>query len=104
MQLKATDARNRPGRGANFCRIVRKRSNVIAVKRRGIRKLVTGDLHAVAGVARETDDRLIKHFALMLYRWNLYKCRHSCPRPPLINELPPTPGGVRLNHRYEAAR
>ncbi len=98
VQLKAADTGDRPRRGANFRRIVGERGNIIAVERRGIGELAAGDLHAVAGVARETDDRLIEHFALVFYRWNLCECRHSCPKPPRIDELPLSPRGVRLNH------
>src|SRR5882724_12324968 len=93
MELETADARNCSCRSANFRRIVRKRGNVIAVERRGIGELAAGDLHAVAGVARETDDRLIEHFALVFYRWNLCECRHSCANPPLIDELPDFPPG-----------
>ena len=95
VQLKAADAGNGPCRGANFGRVVRKRGNVIAVERGGIGELAAGNLHAVAGVARETDDRPIEHLALVFYRRNLCKCRHSCPQPPLLDEIP-LPRGVRL--------
>jgi hypothetical protein len=65
--------------------------------------LAAGDLHAVPGVARETDYRLIKHFALAFYWWNFCERRHSCPKPPLIDELP-LPQGVWLNLKDEAVR
>src|SRR6266852_6055441 len=78
VQLKTAHTGNRPGRGADFRRIVRKRSNIIAIESGGIRELVASDLHAVARVARETDDRLIEHFALGFYWRNFYQCRHSC--------------------------
>ncbi len=94
MELKSADAGNRPRRGANFRRIIREGRNIIAVKRGGIRKLVARNLHAVAGVACETDDRLIQHFALVFYRWNLCERRHPCPRPPLTDELPLPQGCV----------
>src|SRR5260370_13136095 len=91
MQLEAGAAWNRSRRSGNFRRIVRKSGNVIAVECGGIRELAAGDLHALAGVAREADHRLIQHFALAFYWWNLCKCRHSSPEPPLISELPPIP-------------
>src|SRR5712692_7782959 len=78
VQLKTAHTGNRPGRGADFRRIVRKRSNIIAIESGGIRELVASDLHAVARVARETDDRLIEHFAPGFYWRNFYECRHSC--------------------------
>src|SRR4029077_6243688 len=104
MQLKAADARYRSRRSANFRRIVRKSGNVIAVKRGGVCKLVSGNMHAIAGVAREANDRLIEFFFLVFYRWNFCECRHSCPEPPLICELPLSPWGARLNHKDEAVR
>ena len=79
MQLKTADSGNRPRRGANFGRVIRKGGNIIAVKRGGIRELAAGDLHAVTGISREADDRLIQNFALVFYWWNLCKRRHSCP-------------------------
>src|SRR6266481_2975985 len=94
MQLETADAWNRFCRGANFRWIVRKRRNIIAVKRRGICELAPGNLHAVAGVAREADHRLIQHFALILYRWNFCERRHSSPKPPLTDELPLPQGCV----------
>src|SRR5260370_42500520 len=88
MQLETADAYNSTFKSANIRRIVQKRRNIIPVKRHGIRELVPCNLHAVAGVAREADDRLIQDFALILYRWNFCERRHSSPKPPLTDELP----------------
>src|SRR5260370_37705420 len=79
MQLKNAHTGNRSRMGWYFRRIVRKGSNIIAVQGGGIRELVAGDLHAVAGIACEADGRLIQHFTLMFYRRNFFERRHSCP-------------------------
>ena len=63
MDLEAADARKRARRGANFGRVVGKRGEIVAVERDGIRELAAGDLHAVAGIAAEPDDGLVKLFA-----------------------------------------
>ena len=63
MHLESADARKRAGRGANFGREVGKRGEIVAVQRDGIRELAAGDLHAVAGIAAEPDDGLVKLFA-----------------------------------------
>src|SRR5207245_629065 len=56
VQLESADARQRPGRGADLGRKVRKGREVIAGERGLGRELHTGDLHAVARVTREPDD------------------------------------------------
>jgi len=99
MELEAADAGNGSRRSANFRGIVRKGGDVIAVQRDGIRELVAGNLHAVAGIAREANDRLLDYFALVLDRWNFRECRHSSANPPLIEELPDYPWGARLSQR-----
>ena len=58
VQLVAADAGQRAGRSANLRGVVRERGDVVAVKRDRIGELAAGDLHAVAGVPGEADDRL----------------------------------------------
>src|SRR5258708_39118771 len=91
MQLKTADTGNRAGRRADFRRIIRKSSNIIAIERGGIGELVAGNLHAIARVAREANDRLIQHFAPSFYWWNFYKRRHYCPslRTSMNSRCPP---------------
>src|SRR5437879_9806217 len=103
MQLKTADTGNRSRRRANFRRIIRKRGNVIAIECGGIGELVAGNLHAVARVAREANDRLVEHFASGFYWWNFRECRHSCPNLRTSNSRLPH-GGVWLNHKDEAVR
>src|SRR6267154_2561271 len=90
MQLKTADTGNRAGRRADFRRIIRKGRNIIAIERGGIGELVAGNLHAVARVTREADDRLVEHFAPGFYWWNFRECRHSCPnlRTSMNSRLP----------------
>ena len=76
MDLESADAGQRARRGANFSREVGKRGEIVAVQRDGIGELASGDLHAVAGIAAEADDRLFHHFALTLRRTN-QGCRHK---------------------------
>src|SRR5882672_2601423 len=104
MELETADTGNRTGGSANFRGIVRKGGDVIAVERDGIRELVASNLHAVAGIAREADHRLIDYFALVLDWWNFRKCRHSCSNPPLIDELPDYPRGSAAQSKDEAVR
>ena len=54
--LVAGHARQRPGRCADLGREVRKRGQIVADQRRGVRELRPGQLHAVARVAGEPDD------------------------------------------------
>ena len=54
-----------------------KRGQVVAVERDGIGELAAGDLHAVAGVAAETDAGFINYFALSARnfrygRWHIF--------------------------------
>src|SRR5437867_1121181 len=93
MELETAYTGNGTRRSANFRRIVREGGDVVAVERDGIRELVAGNLHAVAGIAREANHRLIDYFALVLNWWNFRECRHSCANPPLIYELPDFPRG-----------
>jgi hypothetical protein len=90
VQLVPADAGNGAGRSANLRRIVRKRGDVVAVQRYGIRKLIPGDLHAVAGVSGKADDRLIDHFALRFRGRVFYKSGHMdalLPSGPVSIEL-----------------
>src|SRR5258708_30914601 len=104
MQLETTDTRNRSRGGADFRRIIRKGRNIIAIERGGIGELVAGNLHAIAGIAREAYDRLVEHFTPGFYWWNFRECRHSCPnlRTSMNSQVPHR--GVWLNHKDEAVR
>ena len=64
--LKARDARNGSLRGAYFGRVVRKGRDAVSQQGRGVGKERARELHAVAGVARETDDDVLQllHFGL----------------------------------------
>ena len=55
-----SDAGQRPGRSADLGREVRQRREVVPHQRRLAREPVTGELHAVAGVAREPDDHAVE--------------------------------------------
>ena len=63
MELKAADPGDGAGRGADFRRIVGEGGDVVAVKRDGIGELAPGNLHAVARVAGEANNRPFDHFA-----------------------------------------
>ena len=69
VHLERRDARQRALRGADLGREVRQRHQVVAEDRRLLGEPVTGQLHAVTGVAREPDDHpielldLLGHFA-----------------------------------------
>src|SRR5206468_7275816 len=104
VQRKTAHTGNRAGRGANFGRVIRKRGNIIAVERGGIGELAAGDLHAVTGISREADDRLIQHFALVFYWWNFRERRHSCPNLrhfASTNSLSPDRKSTRLNSSHD---
>src|SRR5262249_18040508 len=81
VELESADARNGSCRGPNLRRIVRESGNVVAVKRDRVCKLAAGDLHAVAGVTRESYDGLIDDFALVFDWRNFCECRHFWPDP-----------------------
>ncbi len=68
MELVAADAGKRASRSANLRGKVRKRGDIVAIERNGIRELASGNLHPVAGVAGKPNDRAINHFALVFYR------------------------------------
>ena len=93
MQLESADAGDGPGRGADFRGVVREGGNVIAVERHGVRKLIAGNLHAVTGIARKANDRLIDNLALVLYWWNFYERRHFLAQASAFQELPGFPNG-----------
>ena len=58
VELEARDARQRAGRRADLGGEVGQRRDVVAEQRRLGRELRAGELHPVAGVAREADDDL----------------------------------------------
>ena len=62
VELEARDARQRARGRADLGREVRERREVVADKRGRVGELAAGDLHAVAGVAAEADDRLLQDF------------------------------------------
>ena len=64
VHLEAADAGQRAGRGANLGGEVGQRGEIVAVEGHGVRELAAGDLHAVAGVTAEADDRLFYGFFL----------------------------------------
>ena len=70
MHLESADAGQRARRGANFSGKVGKRRQIVAVQRDRVGELAAGDLHAVAGVAAETDYGLVNYFALALRNLN----------------------------------
>jgi hypothetical protein len=61
LQLKARDAEERPGRGADLGGEAGKGREVVARPGRLGGELLTGELHAVAGVAREPDHGAIEN-------------------------------------------
>jgi hypothetical protein len=56
MQLEAAHAGERARRGADLRGKIRQRAEIVAGERRFDRELRAGELHAVAGVAGETND------------------------------------------------
>ena len=68
MDLKAAHAGKSAGRGANFCGEIGQRGEVVAVKSDRVGELAAGDLHAVAGITAEANDRAINGFAFALVR------------------------------------
>ena len=64
MELVAADAGQRPCRSANLRREVREGGDIVAVERDRVGELASGDLHAVAGVSGEADNRLVDLFGL----------------------------------------
>ena len=66
--LEAADAAERALRSTDFGGIVRECGHAAAECRRHICEDITGQLHAVAGVAGEADDYFIKGFDLMFFR------------------------------------
>src|SRR5207245_5753528 len=100
MTLTAADAGEGPRSRPDFRGIIGKRGDVVAVQSDGVRELAAGNLHAVARVAREPNDRPVDDFPFGLWCWwNLCECRHSWPKPPLPMNSPVSPRGVRLDRR-----
>src|ERR1700679_3836611 len=66
MDLEAADAWQSSCRGADFSREVRKGGQIVAVESDCIGELAAGDLHAVAGIAAETDYGVLNYFTLAL--------------------------------------
>src|SRR5208282_3692118 len=81
MELEATDAGERACRGANFGGVVGEGGDVVAVQGYGVGELAAGDLHAVAGVSGEADDRAVDHFALGFWQRDISYGRHISPSP-----------------------
>ncbi len=99
MQLVTAHARQSAGRGANLGGEVREGRDVVAVKRDRIGELASGNLHAVAGIPGEANDRLIDLFAPVLGERRFDECRHRIPDPVRNSSSTfPPPQGARLNH------
>ena len=60
VDLEGRDPRQGARRGPDLGREVRQRGQVVAEQRRGVGEAVTGELHPVAGVTGEADDRPIQ--------------------------------------------
>ncbi len=73
-ELKAADAGERAGGGANFGREVGERADVVAEDGRGVRELGARQLHAVAAVAAEADDYGFQRFGFLPVQ-TLWGCR-----------------------------
>src|SRR5215470_5071918 len=99
MQLEAADAGYGSGRSANFGGIIREGGDVVAVQCHRVRELATGNLHSVARVTGEANDRAVYDFAFGFDWGNFCKRRHSGPKPPLFNGLPSISRGVWLESR-----
>src|SRR5260370_40902300 len=97
MQLVTADARQRAGRSTNLRGKVRECGDIVAVQRDGIGELASGNLHAVARVAGEADDRAINDLALVFHRRRFNQSRHS-GQGSALTELPNiSPEGVWLD-------
>ena len=92
VELEAGDSRARPGWRPDLGREVGQRREVVADQRGGVRELVAGDLHAVAGVPGEAD-----HHRLLLLQGQLgagiLRLRHRCSQGQ--GWSPGSPGAVR---------
>src|ERR1700676_541327 len=98
MKLKSADAGKRAGRGANFGRIVRERGDIVAVERDGIGELAAGNLHPVAGISGEADDRVGGDFAPRFYLRNFRSSGHPVLSPRCCKSPKPFPGKVPREH------
>ena len=96
IQLIAADAGNCAGRSANLRGIVRESSDIVSIERDGIRKLAARDLHAIAGIAGETDHRLVNYLALRFPCRNIDERGHRATYP----RLPLTPLDCRKECVY----
>ena len=76
VDLESADAGKRARRSADFGRVIREGGEVVAVERDGIGELAAGDLHAVAGIAAEADDRVVDGFFFATHDFR-DSCRHS---------------------------
>ena len=65
VKLEAGDAGQGAGRGTDLGGEVRQRGQVVAERRRFLGEAVPRQLHAVAGVARETDNDTVKLLDLL---------------------------------------
>ena len=66
VDLEGGDASERARRGPDLGREVRQRRDVVAEDGADAREAVAGQLHAVAGVARESDDDAVELLQRML--------------------------------------
>ena len=62
MDLEGRDPSQRPGRGPDLGREIGERGQVVAEHRSGVGEPAAGELHPVAGVAREPDDDSLAFF------------------------------------------
>ncbi len=72
INLKRRDAKSRSDRRSNLGGEIRERRQVVAGQCRGIGELATGDLDAVARIAREANDHRIEFLT-----WFRFVCRRS---------------------------
>src|SRR5712691_13280598 len=87
--LESADPGERPRGRADLGGKVREGRQVVAIESHGVGELAPSDLHAVAGVAAEANDRAINHLALAFADlrdgW-FCDCRHNLLGPPIIPE------------------
>ena len=85
VDLKRGNATEGAGRGTNLCGVVREGCQVVTEHRRDLREAVTGELHAVARVARKPD-----YYPVDLLRGQPASRHGACP--PLGRRCPLAPG------------
>ncbi len=90
VDLECRDAVDRAGRSPDLGGEVGQRRQVVAERRAHRGEAVTGELHPVAGVAREADDQVVED-VVVVGRWPIDRVRHVVS-PGSVSAPAPLPG------------